>query len=75
MLKEALANWPILESTWEGGPPTYIDGKPCNLYAYPPQNNADYYRGQCSSIEEPDTHSNSSEEWVHLHTEWLDSDE
>ena len=36
MLKQALANWPILESTLEGGPPTDIDPKFCRLYGCPP---------------------------------------
>ena len=65
MLEQALANWPILESTWEGGPPTDIHPQFCKLYGYPPQKDAEYYRGQCSSLEERDTHCNSSEEWVH----------
>ena len=55
MLKQALANRPIVESTWEGGPPTGIDPKFCKLYGCPPQGDAEYHRGQCSSLEEPDT--------------------
>ena len=75
MLEQALANWPILESTWEEGSQTGIDPKFCNLYGRPPQRDNQYYRGQCSSFEEPDTHSNSSEEWVNSHPECPGSDE
>ena len=73
MLEQALANWPVLESTKGGGPPPRIHRKLCKLYVSPPPGNAEYYRGQCSGLEEPDTHSNSSEEWVH--DEWFDIDE
>ena len=72
MLERALANWPILESTWEGGPPTDIDPKFGRLYGYPPQEDAKYFGQQCLSLEEPDAKSNSSEEWVHSHTECFD---
>ena len=67
MLEQALANELILESTSEGGPPTDIDPKFCKLYRHPPHNDAEYYQGQCSSLEGPDTHSDSLEEWVHTH--------
>ena len=72
MLEGALANWPILESTWEGGPPTNIDPKLCKLYGYHPQDDAEYFQQQCSSLEERDAQSDSSDEWVHSHTEWFD---
>ena len=62
-------------ANWEEGPPTDIDRKFRKLYGYPPQNNAQYYRGQCSSLQEPDTHSNSSEECVHSHSAWFGPDE
>ena len=62
MLEQALANWPVLESTRGGGPPSRIHRKFCKLYGPPPPGNAEYYRGQCSGLEEPDTHSNFSEE-------------
>ena len=75
MLEQALANWPIVESTWGGGPPTEIDPKFCKLYGCPPKGDTAYYRGQCWSLDEPDTHCNSSEEWVHSHPEWFDPDE
>ena len=75
MLEQALASWPILESTWEGEPQTDIYPKICKLYGYSPQGDAIYYGVQCSSLEEPDTHSNSSEELVHSHPEWFDPDE
>ena len=75
MLEQAMANWPILESTREGGPPTNIDPKFCKLYRHPPQNDAEYYQGQCSSLERPHTHSDSSEQWVPSHPEWCDPDE
>ena len=75
MLEQAPANWPVLESTREGGPPPRIDRTFCKLYGPPPQGDAEYYRGQCSGLEERDTHSNSSEEWVHSHPEWLHPDE
>ena len=67
MLERAQANRPILELTWEGRPPSDIDPKLCNLYGYPPQNDAEYLRQQCTSFEEPDAQSNSSEEWVQSH--------
>ena len=75
MLEQALANWPVLESTRGRGPLPRIHPKLCKLYGPPPQGDAEYYRGQCSGLEEPDTHSNSSEEWVHSHREWFDLDE
>ena len=50
-----------------------ISAKLCKLYGPPPPGDADYYRGQCLRLEEPDTHSNSSNEWVH--EVWFDSDE
>ena len=75
MLEQALANWPILESTWQGGPLTDIDPKFCRLYRTPLQDDAEYYQGQCSSLEGPDTHSDSPEEWVHSHPEWCDPDD
>ena len=65
MLEQALGNWPVLESTRGGGPPPRIHPKRCKLYGPLPQGEAEYYRGQCSGLVEPDTHSNSSEEWVH----------
>ena len=75
MLEQALANWPILESTWEGGPRTNIDPTFCKLYGYPPQNDAEFYRGQCASLEEPDTQSNSSEGCSSLHrVPWLNDE-
>ena len=74
-LEQALANWPVLESTRERGPQPRIDPTFCQLYGPPPQGDAEYYRGQCSGLEEPDTHSNSSEECVHSHPEWFDPDE
>ena len=42
MFERALANWPILESPWEGGPRTDIGQQLCKLYGYPPQNDAKY---------------------------------
>ena len=75
MLEQAVAKWPIRESTSEGGTPTDIDQKFCKLYGCPPLGDAAYYRGQCSSLEQPDTHSNSSEEWVRSHPEWFNPDE
>ena len=75
MLQQALAHCPIVESTWEGGPPTNIDPKTCKLYGYPPQGDAEYYRGQCLSLKESDAQSNSSEEGDHSHREWFDPDE
>ena len=47
--------------------------KLCKLYGPLPPVNAEYYRGQCLSLAESGTHSNSSNAWVH--EEWLDSDE
>ena len=75
MLEQALAIWPILESTWEGGLPTDIDPEFCKLYGYSPGNDAQYHRKQCSSLEQPDTHSNSLQEWVRSHPKWFAPDE
>ena len=72
-LERALAGWPVLESTKEGGPPPRTHPTLCKLYGPPPPVDAEYYGGQCSSLEESDTHSNCSNEWVH--EEWFDSDE
>ena len=73
VLERALGGWPVLESTKGGGGPPAIGPKLCKLYGPPPVGDAEYYRGQCSSLVESDTHSNSSNEWVH--EEWNDSDE
>ena len=75
MLEGAVVNWPILESTSEGGPPTDIDAKLCKLHGYPPRDDAKYLRQQCARLEEPHCQSNSLEEWVHSHTEWFDPEE
>ena len=75
MVERALANWPILESTWEEGPPTDINPKVCKLYGYAPQDDAKYLRQQCTSYEEPVAQSHSSEEWVHSQTECFDPEE
>ena len=72
MLERALAGWPVPESTKGGGPPACIEPKICELYGPTPPGDVEYYREQCSSLEQSDTHSNSSNEWVH--EEWLDSD-
>ena len=74
MLERALANWPILESTWEGEIPTDIDPRLCQFYGYPPQDDAEYLRQQCTSFEEPDAQSNSSEEWAHSQKVLFDPD-
>ena len=73
VLEQALAGWSVLESTKGRGPPPSMHPKLCKLYGPPPPGEAEYYRGQCSSLDESDTHSNSSKEWVH--EEWFDSDE
>ena len=73
MLEQALANWPVLESTRGGGPPPRIHPTSCKLYGAPPPRDAQYYREQCTGLEEPDTHCNSSEDWVH--EEWFNPDE
>ena len=72
-LERALAGWLVLESTKGEGPPPRMQLKLCKLYVPPPPVDGEYYRGQCSSLEESDTHSNSSNEWVH--EEWFDTDE
>ena len=71
-LQRALASWPLLGSIKGGRPPSCKHPKLCKLYRPPPPGDAEYYRGQCSSLEESDTHSNSSNEWVH--EERFDSD-
>ena len=73
VLERALAGWLVRESTKGGGPPPRMRPKLCKLYEPPPPGDAEYYGRQCSSLEGSDTHSNSSNEWVH--EEWLDSDE
>ena len=73
VLERALAGWPVPEWTEGGGPPARMHPRLCKLYGPPPPVDAEYYRGQCSSLKESDTHSNSSNEWVH--EEWFDSDE
>ena len=73
VLEQALAAWPVPESTNGGGSQPRMHPKPCKLYGPPPPVDAEYYRGQCSTLEESDTHSNSSNEWVH--EEWFDADE
>ena len=75
MLEGAPTKWPILEWTSEEGPPTDIEPKFCKSYGYPPEDEAKYLRQQCTSLEEPDTQPNSSDEWVHSHTEWFDPEE
>ena len=75
MLEQALANWPVLELTRGGGPSSCIHPKFCKLYGPPPQGDAEYHGRQCSGVEEPDTCSNFSEEWVHSHAEWFHPDE
>ena len=73
VLQRALAGWPVPESTKGGGSPPRMHPKLCKLYGPPPPMDVEYYQGQCSSLEESDTHSNSSNEWVQL--EWFNSDE
>ena len=73
VLERALAGWPVLELTKGGDPPPRMHPKLCKVYGPPPPGDAGYYRGQCSSLEESETHSSSSNEWVH--EEWFDSDE
>ena len=75
ILDQALGPLAFPGATSEGGPPTGIDPKFCKLHGCPPQGDAEYYRWQCLSLEEPDTQSNSSEKWVHSHPEWFDPDE
>ena len=72
VLEQALAGWSFPEST-KGGTPPRMHPKLCKLYGPPPPVNAEYYRGQCSSLANSGTHSNSSNEWAH--EEWFDSDE
>ena len=72
VLERALAGWPVPEST-KGGTPPRMHPKLCKLYGPPPPVDAEYYRGQCSSLAKSGTHSKSSNEWAH--EEWFDSDE
>ena len=73
MIEQALANWPVLKSTEGAGPQPRTHPKLCKLHGPPLPGNEVYYRGQCSGLEEPDTDSYSSKEWVH--EEWFDPDE
>ena len=73
VLERALADWPVPESTKRGGPPPRMHPKLCKLYGPLSPVDAEYYGGQCLSLEESDTHSNSANEWVL--EEWFDSDE
>ena len=72
VLEQALADWPVPEST-KGGTAPRMHPKLCKPYGPPPPVDAEYYRGQCLSLAKSDTHSNSSNEWAH--EEWFDSDE
>ena len=72
-LERALANWLVPESTQGGRTPPRMHPKLCKLYGPPPPVDAEYYRGECSSLAKSGTHSNSSNEWAH--EEWFDSDE
>ena len=71
MLERALANMPVLVSTWEGGPPTNVDPKLWKLLGCPPPDDAEYLRQQCQDVWEPDCQSDSSEEWFDSRTEWF----
>ena len=62
VLEQAQAGWPVPKLTKGGGSPPPQAPKPCKLYGPPPPVDAEYYRRQCSSLEESDTHSNSSNE-------------
>ena len=73
VLERALAGWPVPKSTKGGGTPPRMHPKLLKLYGPPPPVDAEYYRGQCSSLAESGTHSNSSNEWAH--EEWFDPDE
>ena len=70
--EKALANWPMLESTWEGGPPTDMDPKLCKLRGCSPPDDAEYIRQQCENVWEPDRQSESPQEWFDSPTEWFD---
>ena len=59
----------------KGDPEPTLTLKPFKLHGFPPQDDAEYLRQQCTSFEEPDAQSNSLEEWVHTHTEWFDPEE
>ena len=59
-LERALAGWPVPESTKGGGPPPRMHPKLCKLHGPPPPGDAEYFRGQCSSLEESDTQSMGS---------------
>ena len=59
VLERALAGWPVPELTSGGGPPPRMQPKLCKLYGPLPPVDAEYYRGQCSSLAESGTHSNS----------------
>ena len=72
ILERALANWPILESTWEGGPPTGIDPKLCQVRGRPPPDDAEYLQQQCNNVWEPDAQLDSSEEWFDPRGDWFD---
>ena len=72
VLEQALAGWPVPESTKEGTP-TRMHPKICKLCGPLPPVDAEYYRGECSILAKSDTHSNSSNEWAH--EDWFDSDE
>ena len=62
VLERALAGWPFPESTKGGGTPPRMHPELCKLYGPPPPVDAEYYRGQCSSLAESGTHSDSSNE-------------
>ena len=54
ILERAVANMPVLVSTWEGGPPTDVDFGLYKIPVCPPPDDAEYRRQQCQDVWEPD---------------------
>ena len=71
ILEQALANMPVLVSTWEGGPPTDIDLKVYKVPGCPAPDDVEYLRQQCQDVWQPDGQSDSSEGWFASRAQWF----
>ena len=76
ILEQALANIPVLVSTWGRGPLTDIDFKLYKITGRPPRDDAEYLPQQLCQPCEPDERSEpESEEEVYSRDECLDPHE
>ena len=72
VLDPALANIPVLTSTWKGGPPTDIKPKSYQMPGYLPQGDAQYFRLLCVRPEPDDCSEPESEERFNPDDKWFD---